>query len=120
MSEQLITYLRGSSPSNEFGVWIDLSDCNKCHILIFNLVSDPAQALPMPRETYLPTGMRGLITCPLLANPPLLHVDWTKDGAPLDVTLVTRTALDRAGLGVDSGPRHAAKRWAGTHCVCTL
>ena len=56
----------------------------------------------MPRETYLPTGMRGLITCPFLANPPLLHVDWTKDGAPLDVTLVSpqpRTALDWAGLG---------------------
>uniref|UniRef100_A0A8C5BSZ7 Immunoglobulin superfamily, member 9a n=1 Tax=Gadus morhua TaxID=8049 RepID=A0A8C5BSZ7_GADMO len=50
-------------------------------------VMHPAQALPMPRETYLPTGMRGLITCPFLANPPLLHVDWTKDGAPLDVTL---------------------------------
>ena len=62
------------------------------------IISDPAQALPMPRETYLPTGMRGLITCPFLANPPLLHVDWTKDGAPLDVTLVsprTRTELDQ-------------------------
>ena len=55
----------------------------------------------MPRETYLPTGMRGLITCPFLANPPLLHVDWTKDGAPLDVTLVspqTPTELDPTGL----------------------
>ncbi|CAL8317896.1 unnamed protein product [Lota lota] len=50
-------------------------------------VMHPAQALPLPRETYLPTGMRGLITCPFLANPPLLHVDWTKDGTPLDVTL---------------------------------
>ncbi|KAM8828577.1 protein turtle homolog A isoform 2-T2 [Spinachia spinachia] len=50
-------------------------------------VMHPAQALPMPRQTYLPTGMEGVVTCPAAAQPPLLRVDWTKDGAPLDLSL---------------------------------
>ncbi|CAG5867238.1 unnamed protein product [Menidia menidia] len=50
-------------------------------------VMHPAQALQMPRETYLPTGMEGMVTCPVVAQPPLLRVDWTKDGEPLDLSL---------------------------------
>ncbi|KAF7656898.1 hypothetical protein LDENG_00034970 [Lucifuga dentata] len=50
-------------------------------------VMHPAQALRMPKETYLPTGMAGLVTCPVTAQPPLLRVDWTKDGKPLDLAL---------------------------------
>ncbi|XP_034047884.1 protein turtle homolog A [Thalassophryne amazonica] len=49
------------------------------------VVMHPAQALQMPKETYLPTGMDGLVTCPSVAEPPLLRVDWTKDGEPLDL-----------------------------------
>ncbi|XP_062410792.1 uncharacterized protein igsf9a [Sardina pilchardus] len=48
-------------------------------------VRHPAQVLNMPRETYLPTGMGGAIPCPVRAEPPLLRVDWTKDGTPLDL-----------------------------------
>ncbi|KAL2099950.1 hypothetical protein ACEWY4_004344 [Coilia grayii] len=48
-------------------------------------VRHPAQVLQMPKETYLPTGMGGVIPCPVRAEPPLLRVDWTKDGKPLDL-----------------------------------
>ncbi|XP_047426375.1 protein turtle homolog A isoform X2 [Mugil cephalus] len=50
-------------------------------------VLHPAQALQMPQETYLPTGMDGVISCPAAAQPPLLRVDWAKDGEPLDLSL---------------------------------
>ncbi|XP_051906187.1 protein turtle homolog A-like isoform X1 [Hippocampus zosterae] len=50
-------------------------------------VMHPAQALPMPLETYLPTGLDGMVNCPLISQPPLLRVDWTKDGKPLDLSL---------------------------------
>lgn len=49
---------------------------------------DPARALKMPQQTYLPTGLEGVVTCPVAAQPPLLHVDWTKDGEPLDLSMV--------------------------------
>lgn len=42
----------------------------------------------MPQQTYLPTGLEGVVTCPVAAQPPLLHVDWTKDGEPLDLSMV--------------------------------
>lgn len=42
----------------------------------------------MPPKTYLPMGMEGVINCPVVARPPLLRVDWTKDGEPLDLSLV--------------------------------
>ncbi|XP_041666256.1 protein turtle homolog A [Cheilinus undulatus] len=50
-------------------------------------VMHPAQALKMPQKTYLPTGMVGVVTCPAAAQPPLLRVEWTKDGEPLDLSL---------------------------------
>ncbi|XP_054613252.1 protein turtle homolog A-like isoform X2 [Dunckerocampus dactyliophorus] len=49
-------------------------------------VMHPAQALPMPRETYLPTGMGGMVNCSSVAEPPLLYVVWTKDGEPVDLS----------------------------------
>ncbi|KAK1154273.1 hypothetical protein AOXY_G28589 [Acipenser oxyrinchus oxyrinchus] len=48
-------------------------------------VLHPAQAVDMPAETYLPMGMQGVITCPVRADPPVLFVNWTKDGRPLDI-----------------------------------
>lgn len=42
----------------------------------------------MPPQTYLPTGMEGVITCPAASQPPLIRVDWTKDGEPLDLSTV--------------------------------
>ncbi|KAF0031154.1 hypothetical protein F2P81_015709 [Scophthalmus maximus] len=60
-------------------------------------VMHPARALPMPRETYLPTGMRGVVTCPAAAQPPLLRVDWTKDGEPLDLLLYPGWTLTPEG-----------------------
>lgn len=42
----------------------------------------------MPRETYLPVGMGGKIICPVQAEPPVLYVNWTKDGASLDLEQV--------------------------------
>lgn len=50
-------------------------------------VMHPAKALEMPEETYLPTGKDGVLTCPTAAQPPLLRVDWMKDGEPLDLSL---------------------------------
>lgn len=58
--------------------------------LILFIYSDPAQALQMPQQTYLPTGMDGMVKCPVSAQPPLLRVDWTKDGEPLDLSLVMK------------------------------
>ncbi|XP_075048362.1 protein turtle homolog A isoform X1 [Mixophyes fleayi] len=49
-------------------------------------VLHPAYVSDMPRETYLPIGMRGVIRCPARANPPLLFVNWTKDGVPLELS----------------------------------
>jgi hypothetical protein len=42
----------------------------------------------MPPETPLPIGMRGVIRCPVRANPPLLFVSWTKDGQALQLDKV--------------------------------
>ncbi|XP_050973846.1 protein turtle homolog A isoform X2 [Labeo rohita] len=48
-------------------------------------VKHPARVVRMPRETYLPVGMGGKIICPVQAEPPMLYVNWTKDGASLDL-----------------------------------
>ncbi|XP_012664075.1 protein turtle homolog A isoform X1 [Otolemur garnettii] len=45
----------------------------------------PAQVTAMPPETPLPIGMRGVIRCPVRADPPLLFVSWTKDGQALQL-----------------------------------
>uniref|UniRef100_A0A3B4BK78 Immunoglobulin superfamily, member 9a n=1 Tax=Periophthalmus magnuspinnatus TaxID=409849 RepID=A0A3B4BK78_9GOBI len=50
-------------------------------------VMHPAKALRAPQYTYLPTGKDGLVTCPTIAQPPLLRVEWTKDGEPLDLSM---------------------------------
>lgn len=42
----------------------------------------------MPRETYLPMGMGGKIICPVQAEPPMVYVNWTKNGASLDLEQV--------------------------------
>lgn len=60
-----------------------------CHRVRFTAASspfpsDPARVGRMPRETYLPTGMGGVIVCPVQANPPALYVNWTKDGNDLN------------------------------------
>ncbi|XP_077398487.1 protein turtle homolog B [Vanacampus margaritifer] len=60
-------------------------------------VMHPAQALPMPQETYLPTGMDGKVNCSSMAQPPLLRVDWTKDGEPLDLSLYPGWAVTPEG-----------------------
>ncbi|XP_078017988.1 protein turtle homolog A isoform X1 [Epinephelus lanceolatus] len=60
-------------------------------------VMHPALALPMPPETYLPTGMEGVVTCPAAAQPPLLRVAWTKDGEPLDLSLYPGWTLTPVG-----------------------
>uniref|UniRef100_A0A8C5G1V3 Immunoglobulin superfamily member 9 n=1 Tax=Gouania willdenowi TaxID=441366 RepID=A0A8C5G1V3_GOUWI len=61
-------------------------------------VMHPAQALQMPEETYLPTGMEGGVACPVAANPPLLRVDWTKDGRALDLSLFPGWTLRPGGF----------------------
>ncbi|XP_068609347.1 protein turtle homolog A-like [Brachionichthys hirsutus] len=60
-------------------------------------VMHPAMALQMPQKTYLPTGMDGAVTCPAAAQPPLLQVDWTKDGEPLDLSLYPGWTLTQEG-----------------------
>uniref|UniRef100_A0A3B4B9M1 Ig-like domain-containing protein n=1 Tax=Periophthalmus magnuspinnatus TaxID=409849 RepID=A0A3B4B9M1_9GOBI len=48
-------------------------------------VKHPARVTRMPRETYLPAGMEGVIVCPVQADPPVLYVNWTKDGNRLNL-----------------------------------
>uniref|UniRef100_A0A3Q3IF92 Immunoglobulin superfamily, member 9b n=1 Tax=Monopterus albus TaxID=43700 RepID=A0A3Q3IF92_MONAL len=48
-------------------------------------VKHPARVGRMPRETYLPAGMEGVIVCPAQADPPVLYVNWTKDGSNLNL-----------------------------------
>ncbi|XP_041825274.1 protein turtle homolog A [Melanotaenia boesemani] len=60
-------------------------------------VMHPAQALQMPQETYLPTGMDGVVHCLVAAQPPLLRVDWMKDGEPLDLSLYPGWTLKADG-----------------------
>ncbi|KAF6729329.1 turtle-like protein A [Oryzias melastigma] len=47
-------------------------------------VKHPARVGRMPRETFLPAGMEGVIICPTQADPPVLYVNWTKDGNALN------------------------------------
>uniref|UniRef100_A0A3Q4N081 Protein turtle homolog A-like n=1 Tax=Neolamprologus brichardi TaxID=32507 RepID=A0A3Q4N081_NEOBR len=47
-------------------------------------VKHPARVGRMLRETYLPVGMEGVIVCPVQADPPVLYVNWTKDGNVLN------------------------------------
>ncbi|XP_077601230.1 uncharacterized protein LOC144215904 isoform X1 [Stigmatopora nigra] len=48
-------------------------------------VKHPARVVRMPRQTYLPSGMEGVIMCPVQADPPVLYVNWTKDGNYLNL-----------------------------------
>ncbi|XP_061586834.1 protein turtle homolog A isoform X2 [Cololabis saira] len=48
-------------------------------------VKHPARVARMPRETYLPSGMEGVIVCPTQGDPPVLYVNWTKDGNDLNL-----------------------------------
>ncbi|XP_034398526.1 protein turtle homolog A [Cyclopterus lumpus] len=48
-------------------------------------VKHPARVGRMSRETYLPSGMEGVIICPVQADPPVLFVNWTKDGNKLNL-----------------------------------
>ncbi|KAM4746282.1 uncharacterized protein igsf9b isoform 2-T2 [Anableps anableps] len=48
-------------------------------------VKHPARVGRMLRETYLPAGMEGVISCPVQADPPVLYVNWTKDGNELNL-----------------------------------
>ncbi|XP_053330726.1 protein turtle homolog A isoform X2 [Spea bombifrons] len=60
-------------------------------------VLHPAYVTDMPPETYLPIGMRGMIRCPARANPPLLSVNWTKDGVPLELEKFPGWYLEEEG-----------------------
>uniref|UniRef100_A0A673KR91 Protein turtle homolog A-like n=1 Tax=Sinocyclocheilus rhinocerous TaxID=307959 RepID=A0A673KR91_9TELE len=60
-------------------------------------VQHPAQVMKMASLTFLPTGMRGIIACPVRAEPPLLHVDWIKDDKPLDLDIYPGWTLTSEG-----------------------
>lgn len=72
--------------------WTDcFTSLGQAQLLPYNLPllpPDPAQVTAMPPETPLPVGMRGVIRCPVRANPPLLFVSWTKDGQALQLDKV--------------------------------
>lgn len=55
-------------------------------------ITDPARVGRMSRETYLPSGMEGVIICPVQADPPVLYVNWTKDGNHLNLDKVNCAA----------------------------
>ena len=48
-------------------------------------MTDLPKVLDVPSMVDLPLGERGTIRCQVRANPPVIHVDWEKDGAPLRV-----------------------------------
>uniref|UniRef100_A0A8C7ZV48 Immunoglobulin superfamily, member 9a n=1 Tax=Oryzias sinensis TaxID=183150 RepID=A0A8C7ZV48_9TELE len=75
----------------------------------------PARVIHMPKETYLPTGMAGMISCLVAAQPPLLRVDWTKDGEPLELSLYPGWSLKAEGTLVMATVNEDA---AGTY-TCT-
>lgn len=56
---------------------------------VFLSNTDPARVARMPRQTYLPAGMEGVIICPVQADPPVLYVNWTKDGNYLNLDNVS-------------------------------
>lgn len=56
---------------------------------LFFINTDPARVARMPRQTYLPAGMGGVIICPVQADPPVLYVNWTKDGNDLNLDNVS-------------------------------
>ncbi|XP_026075436.1 protein turtle homolog A-like isoform X1 [Carassius auratus] len=60
-------------------------------------VQHPAQVMKMASLTFLPTGMRGVIACPVRAEPPLSHVDWIKDDKPLDLGIYPGWTLTSEG-----------------------
>lgn len=60
-------------------------------------VMHPAKALQTPQETFLPMGKDGVVTCPSVAQPPLLRVEWMKDGEPLDLSLFPGWTLTPEG-----------------------
>lgn len=64
-------------------IWLYLVDDS------FFVCVDPARVGRMSRETYLPTGMEGVIFCPVQADPPVLYVNWTKDGNNLNLDNVS-------------------------------
>ncbi|XP_073423076.1 protein turtle homolog A [Dendrobates tinctorius] len=72
-------------------------------------VLHPAYVTDMPPETFLPIGMMGVIRCPTRANPPLLFVNWTKNGIPLDLDKFPGWYLQEDGsivvaMGNDDAP----------------
>ncbi|CAL9683586.1 unnamed protein product [Knipowitschia caucasica] len=60
-------------------------------------VMHPAQAAQTPQDIYLPTGKDGLVSCPTVAQPPLLRVEWIKDGEPLDLSVFPGWSLTADG-----------------------
>lgn len=59
--------------------------------------ADPARVARMPRQTYLPAGMGGVIICPVQADPPVLYVNWTKDGNDLNLDNVSMAWRNKLG-----------------------
>ncbi|XP_061406811.1 protein turtle homolog B [Lethenteron reissneri] len=45
----------------------------------------PARVVGMPAVTYVPIGLAGFVRCPADAVPPVLRIDWKRDGRPLDL-----------------------------------
>lgn len=82
----------------------------------FIALSDPARVRNMPREMYLPAGLEGAIVCPFQADPPVLYVNWTKDGHSLDldqVSLTQRPACTGYRYSVTTGLNHVSKTILG-------
>lgn len=73
----------------------------------------------MPPETPLPIGMRGVIQCPVRANPPLLFVTWTKDGQALQLDKVQTWGRGRKVLArCCDGPMANSSGWLSVIQCC--
>ncbi|ELU05782.1 hypothetical protein CAPTEDRAFT_193230 [Capitella teleta] len=66
--------------------------------VITSFVSDLPEVLAMPVSLYLPKGMLGRIECPILANPPVTQVAWSKNEQPIDFLHTSRLKRTNQGL----------------------
>lgn len=81
------------SYNSKSGQGLSFSRNAQCKTLYFtSSSSDPARVGRMSRETYLPAGMEGVLVCPVQADPPVLYVNWTKDGNELNLDNVSYVA----------------------------
>lgn len=83
-------------------------------------IPDPARVGRMSRETYLPAGMEGVIVCPVQADPPVLYVNWTKDGNSIDVDNVSKKNTKQNMNSLDGEISRVTNKYMFPLCFCPV